>query len=305
LMKGYISGTIGNTPIVELKTISGMCSVNLAAKLEGCNPGGSIKDRIALGMVESAEREGLIEPGGMIVEPTSGNTGIGLAMVAAARGYELTVTMPESMSIERRKMIAAYGADVVVTPEKLGMKGAVAEAERIVSESKNAFMPMQFTNPVNPRVHMETTGPEIWDDTDGKVDCVVCGVGTGGTITGIGEALKARKPGVRMIAVEPSESAVLSGGEPGSHTIEGIGAGFVPDVLDLAMIDEVVTVSGEEARDAARRLAREEGIFAGMSSGAVLAAALKTAGLSRSDGRTFVLIFADRGDKYISTGLWD
>lgn len=297
--------TIGGTPMVPLRGIGRDCGARIAAKLEGSNPGGSIKDRIALAMVERAEREGLLEPGERIVEPTSGNTGIGLALVAAARGYCLTVTMPESMSLERRRVLASYGADIILTPAGEGMRRAVAEAERIVRTVPGTYMPMQFTNPANPGAHRESTGPEVWGDTSGEVDVVVCGVGTGGTITGIAEFLKSKKPGVRIIGVEPAESAVLSGGRPGPHIIEGIGAGFVPAVLNRDVIDEITTVRGVDARAMTRRLAREEGIFAGISSGAALRAALEVARRPEEAGSLIVVVFPDRGDKYISTGLWD
>lgn len=296
---------IGNTPMVSLKNIMGECESEVVVKLEGFNPGGSIKDRIALSMVEEAEREGHLRPGGRIIEPTSGNTGIGLAIVASVKGYSLTVTMPESMSVERRSMLTSYGAEVVLTPAGEGMVGAIMEAERLVSGRDNVLMPMQFVNPANPDAHRTTTAREIWEDTDGRVDCVVCGVGTGGTITGIGEMLKSKKSDVKMIAVEPAGSAVLSGKAPGPHPIEGIGPGFIPDVLNRDIIDEVVTVTGEDARDAARRLAREEGIFAGISSGAALHAAMEAAGRRENRDKLFVVICPDRGEKYLSTGLWD
>ncbi|UCF04930.1 MAG: cysteine synthase A [bacterium] len=299
-----LTETIGRTPIVPLKNVCEGCNASLAAKLEGVNPGGSVKDRIARSMIEQAEADGLIEPGGHIVEPTSGNTGIGLALVAAVKGYSLTVTMPASMSIERRRILAAYGAEVVVTSADRGMDGAVAEARRIAGESSNTFMPMQFTNKANPAVHRLTTGPEIWDQTEGRVDSVVCGVGTGGTITGIGEYLKSKRSDIAIIAVEPAESCLLSGGEAGPHIIEGIGPGFIPEVLNRDVIDEIVTVTGDEALETTRRLAREEGIFAGISSGAALAAALEVAGREENGGKLFVVIFPDRGEKYLSTKLW-
>jgi len=304
-MKMSVTDAIGNTPLVHLEHISTSCKAILVAKLEGFNPGGSVKDRIAFYMIERAEKDGLLEPGGRIVEPTSGNTGIGLAVVAAAKGYSVTVTMPESMSIERRRILASYGAEVILTPADQGMTGAVAEAERLVAEIDGAFMPMQFQNPANPEAHRRTTGPEIWEVTSGRVDSVVCGIGTGGTITGVGEMLKSIKPEVKIIGVEPVESAVLSGGEIGPHRIEGIGPGFVPDVLNREIVDEIVAISSEEARHTARHLARVEGIFAGISSGAALAAALKVAERDESEGKLFVVIFPDRGEKYLSTDLWD
>ncbi|MCK4235701.1 MAG: cysteine synthase A [Candidatus Krumholzibacteria bacterium] len=303
-MKRDLIDAIGNTPLVPLKRITEGCYAKLAAKLEGFNPGGSIKDRVALFMVEGAESDGLLVPGGRIIEPTSGNTGIGLALVASVKGYSLTVTMPDSMSVERRRILASYGAEVVLTPAEDGMKGAIAKAETLVLERENAFMPMQFDNPANPEAHRQTTGREIWEATYGSVDGVICGVGTGGTITGIGKSLKSAKKDITMIAVEPMESAVLSGGTPGPHSIEGIGAGFVPGVLDRDVIDEVIAVGGDEAREMTRRLAREEGIFAGISSGAALAAALKTARRKENEGKLFVVVFPDRGEKYLSTGLW-
>lgn len=304
-MKFDLTGAIGGTPLVPLEAISRGCAARIAAKLEGFNPGGSVKDRPALYMVDRAEREGLLRPGGMIVEPTSGNTGIGLAVVASVKGYSLTVTMPDSMSVERRKVLASYGARVVLTPAGMGMAGAVAEAERIVSTEANCFMPMQFGNPANPEAHMRTTDPEIWEQTRGKVDGFICGVGTGGTVTGVGEMLKSMRSGIGVFAVEPAESPVLSGGRPGPHSIEGIGAGFVPDVLNLDVVDEVLTVTSEEAGTTARRLARMEGIFAGISSGAALAAAIKLAGRGENKGKLLVVLFPDRGENYLSTGLWD
>jgi cysteine synthase A len=300
-----LTASIGNTPLVALKHITEGCAAVLAAKLEGANPGGSIKDRPALYMIEQAEKDGLLAPGGVIIEPTSGNTGIGLALIGAAKGYEMIVTMPETMSIERRKILSSYGARVVLTSADGGMAGAIAEARRLASETRDAFIPMQFTNPANPLAHMETTGPEIWEATDGKVSGVVCGVGTGGTASGLGVMLKSMNPDISIIAVEPSESAVLTGGEPGPHVIEGIGPGFVPDVLDMSVIDEVIAVSGEEAGRMTKRLAAEEGIFAGISSGAATAAAMRVARREENRGKLFVVILPDRGEKYLSTGLWD
>lgn len=303
-MRGDLTLAIGNTPLVPLKRLSSGTGAEILAKLEGFNPGGSVKDRIALSMIEAAECEGLLEPGGSIVEPTSGNTGIGLALVAAVKGYRLIVTMPESMSVERRSIIAAYGANVVLTPAVLGMPASIEEARRIAAEGENVFLPMQFTNRANPGVHREKTGPEIWEDTGGDIDGIVCGVGTGGTLTGVGEALKSRKRDIAVIAVEPAESPVLSGGEAGPHTIEGIGAGFVPEVLNRDIIDEIVTVTGEEAAKTARLVARKEGIFCGISSGAAMSAALEVASRNENRGKRFVVIFPDRGEKYMSTGLW-
>ncbi len=276
----------------------------IAVKLEGFNPGGSVKDRIALSMIRDAERRGLLRPGGRVVEPTSGNTGIGLALVCAVRGYRLTITMPESMSGERRKILKALGAEVVLTPSDLGMKGAIEEANKIAAGESDVFIPQQFRNQANPRIHYETTGPEIFIDTDGEVDCFVSGVGTGGTITGVGRYLKERKHGVMVFAVEPEESPVLSGGEAGPHRIEGIGAGFIPEVLDRGIIDGVLTVSYDEAREFTRRLANEEGIFAGISSGAALSAAVTMAGKEEFKGKLIVVLLPDRGEKYLSTELW-
>ncbi len=294
---------IGRTPLVELSRYGAGLPGRIAVKIESFNPGGSVKDRIALAMVEAAERDGRLQPGGAIVEPTSGNTGIGLAMVGAAKGYRVTFTMPESMSLERRQLLAAYGAELVLTPAAEGMKGAMAKAEQI-AERDGAFLPGQFDNPANPEVHRRTTAEEIWADTDGAVDVFVAGVGTGGTITGVGELLKARKPEVRVVAVEPAESPVLSGGQAGPHGIQGIGAGFVPAVLDTSVYDEVLQVDAEQAREAARRLARTEGILAGVSSGAALQAATVLAGRSQNAGKLIVAVLPDTGERYLSTPLF-
>ncbi|MGC8837330.1 MAG: cysteine synthase A [Anaerolineae bacterium] len=294
---------IGNTPVVRLRRVPEPGSATVWAKLEGFNPGGSVKDRIALSMVEAAERDGRLRPGGTIVEPTSGNTGIGLAMVAAARGYRLILTMPETMSVERRALLRAYGAEIVLTPGAEGMSGAVARAEALVRENPDSFMPQQFKNPANPQVHRETTAQEILRQVPGKVDAFVAGVGTGGTITGVGEVLKARWPDVRIVAVEPADSPVLSGGKPGPHKIQGIGAGFVPDVLRVDLLDEVIPVTYEAARETARRLAREEGILVGISSGAAAWAALRVAA-RLGEGKTVVVILPDTGERYLSTGLF-
>lgn len=296
--------TIGDTPLVPLRRICADCPALIASKLESANPGGSVKDRIARAMISRAEEDGLLAPGGRIVEPTSGNTGIGLALVAAARGYSLTVTMPASMSIERRKVLASYGAELVLTSADRGMEGAIHEAQTIAAASPGAFLPMQFENPANPGAHRETTGPEIWRQTGGKVDILVSGVGTGGTITGAGEYLKSMRKGIRIVAVEPAESPVLGGGQAGPHIIEGIGAGFVPRVLNREIIDEVIAVTGDESIEAARRLAAEEGIFAGISSGAGLAAALRIAGRQENRGKLIVMFACDGGEKYLSTRLW-
>ncbi|MFI7707565.1 cysteine synthase A [Nonomuraea sp. NPDC049480] len=294
---------IGSTPLVNLSRFGASLPARLTAKLESANPGGSVKDRIAHAMIEAAEDAGLLGPGARIVEPTSGNTGIGLAMVAAAKGYRLTLAMPESMSLERRALLAAYGAELILTPAALGMKGAIAEAERLAAEH-GWFMPQQFANPANPDIHLRTTAQEIWADTGGEIDLLVCGVGTGGTITGVGRFLREKKPQVRVIAVEPAESAVLSGRAPGPHGIQGIGAGFIPEVLDTAVYDEVVRVDVAQARDAARRLARTEGILAGISAGAALHAASAVAARPENDGRLIVVVLPDTGERYLSTPLF-
>jgi cysteine synthase A len=294
---------IGRTPLVELTRFGADLPVRLLAKLESANPGGSVKDRIALAMVEAAEAQGRLAPGAHIVEPTSGNTGLGLAMVAAAKGYRVTFTMPESMSLERRALLAAYGAELVLTPAADGMRGAVAAA-RDLAEREGAFLPAQFDNPANPDVHRRTTAQEIWDDTDGAVDIFVAGVGTGGTVTGVGQVLKEKRPGVTVVAVEPDESPVLSGGAPGPHGIQGIGAGFVPSVLDTAAYDEVQRVTVDQARAAARRLARAEGILAGVSSGAALHAASTVAARPEHRGAVVVVVLPDTGERYLSTPLF-
>jgi len=300
-----VTSLIGGTPLVRLARFGAGTQAEIAAKLEYFNPAGSVKDRIALAMIEAAEREGRLKKGAVIVEPTSGNTGIGLAMVAAARGYRLILTMPETMSLERRKLLAAYGAEIVLTPGIEGMAGAVRKAEELVREIPGAFMPQQFENPANPEIHRRTTAEEIWRDTEGRVDVFVAGVGTGGTITGVGEVLKERKPSVRVIAVEPADSPVLSGGKPGPHKIQGIGAGFVPGVLNRAIIDEIVTVTTEEAFTAARRLAREEGILVGISSGAAAHVAYKVATRPENRGRLLVALLPDTGERYLSTPLFE
>jgi len=297
-----VTKLIGNTPLVKLKKISSGLNTELIAKLEFYNPCGSVKDRIGLSMIESGEKKGLINKDTVIVEPTSGNTGIALAFVCAQRGYKLILTMPESMSIERRKLLELLGAEIVLTPAEKGMSGAVEKAEQLLREIPNSFMPQQFKNPANPQIHRKTTGEEIWRDTDGQVDIVVAGVGTGGTITGIAEFIKSRKPVFKAIAVEPKNSPVLSGGKPGLHKIQGIGAGFIPDVLRLDLIDEVIQVDDQNAWGSAKRLAKEEGILAGISSGAALWAALQVASRKENRGKMLVVILPDTGERYLS--IW-
>jgi len=299
-----VTELVGNTPLVRLNRIAEGLGAVVVAKLESFNPLSSVKDRIGLAMVDAAEKAGLIKEGTVIVEPTSGNTGIGLAFVCAARGYRLIITMPETMTLERRQLLEALGAEIVLTPGSDGMTGAVRRAEALAAETPNSFMPQQFKNPANPRVHRETTAEEIWRDTAGKVDAVVAGVGTGGTITGIAEAIKGRKLGFRAIAVEPAASPVLSGGRPGPHKIQGIGAGFVPDVLRADLVDEIIRVKEEDAKETARRLAREEGILAGISSGAAAWAALQVAGREESKGKLIVVVLPDTGERYLSAGLF-
>ena len=307
-MKIYKKATelIGNTPLLELgnyEKAHGL-EATILAKLEYLNPAGSVKDRIALAMLEDAERRGLLKPGSVIIEPTSGNTGIGLAAVAAARGYRIILTMPETMSVERRSLLCAYGAELVLTEGAKGMKGAIAKAQELAAQTENSFIPGQFTNPANPRAHRETTGPEIWRDTDGKVDIFVAGVGTGGTVTGVGEYLKAQNPAVRIVAVEPAGSPVLSGGASGPHKIQGIGAGFVPDTLNRAVLDEILPVENEDAFAAGRELARREGVLAGISSGAALHAATVLAKRPENRGKVIVVLLPDTGDRYLSTPLF-
>jgi cysteine synthase len=295
-----VSGTIGNTPLVALRRLTEGLGATVLAKLEYLNPGGSVKDRIGVAMIDAAERDGLIERGrSVIVEPTSGNTGIALALVCAARGYELVLTLPEGMTRERTALLRMYGAEVHETPSLGGMNEAVDLARGIAAE-RGAFMPQQFTNPANPEIHRETTAAEIWRDTEGEVDALVCGVGTGGTITGVGQVLKERRPGLHAVAVEPEGSPVLSGGRPGPHKIQGIGAGFVPEVLDRSVIDEIVTVSDEDALERARAAAQREGLLVGISAGAALHAALELAARPEMDGRRIVVIMPDGGERYIS-----
>ncbi|MCD6218778.1 cysteine synthase A [Candidatus Calescamantes bacterium] len=298
-----ITETIGKTPLVRLSRIGKDLPGELVGKLEFFNPCGSIKDRIGVSMIEDAEKRGLINKDTVIVEPTSGNTGIALAFVCAVKGYRLILTMPENMSVERRKMLAAFGAELVLTPGEEGMKGAVRKAEEIVASTSNSFMPQQFKNPANPEVHRKTTAEEIWKDTEGRVDVIVAGVGTGGTITGVAEVIKKRKPEFKAIAVEPESSPVLSGGQPGPHKIQGIGAGFIPEILELDIVDEIIRVPDEEAVNTARRLAREEGIFAGISSGAAVWAGIKVAEREENEGKLIVVIIPDLGDRYLTTDL--
>ncbi len=300
-----MSGLIGRTPLVKINRLAAGSSALLLAKLEFFNPSSSVKDRAAYGMLRDAEERGLLKPGGGVVEPTSGNTGIGLAWLCAIKGYKLVLTMPDTMSVERRKILHAFGAQIVLTPGALGMAGAVAKAEAIRAATPGTFMPQQFSNPANPAIHERTTGEEIWADTDGTIDAVVAGVGTGGTITGVARALKKRRPGVKIIAVEPASSPVLSGGKPGPHRIQGIGANFVPQVLERGLIDAVVKIEDSAAGVMARRLMKEEGIMAGISSGAAMQAAVDLALNPQYAGKTIVAILPDTGERYLSTWLFE
>lgn len=302
-----VTELIGGTPILEAKNFSKLFNLKakILVKLEYFNPAGSVKDRIAKAMIEKAEREGILKPGSVIIEPTSGNTGIGLASVAAARGYRAILTMPETMSVERRNLLKAYGAEIVLTEGARGMKGAIAKAEELAKEIPNSFIPSQFTNPENPATHEVTTGPEIWNDTDGEVDAFVAGVGTGGTITGTGKFLKSQKPDVKIFAVEPETSPVLSKGQAGAHKIQGIGAGFVPETLDTTIYDEVIPIANEDAFKFGREFGRSEGILVGISSGAALAAAVEIAGREEFSGKNIVVLLPDTGDRYLSTELFN